>query len=166
MDSATATLKKARDQLKRTEDALAQAQKRREEAAAAVEDAEEELASLKEKAAEGVEVNVPSVVAEAQALLDELERAPLCSSVGNKVVPEGLLAQMRSLREALAAEGLAEEQVHFHVDTPDHSDDEADVVPGRSAERTTAARRRKRSDTPGRLRVHGSSRTPPPPQRG
>ena len=164
LDSATATLKKAREQLRRSEDGLAQAQKRHEEAANAVEDAEEELARLKEKAAEGVELNAPSVFAEAQALLAELERAPLCSSVSNQVVPEALLAQMRALREALAVEGVEQEPLHFHVDTPEASDAE-ECEPGRSAERATAARRRTRSDTPTRLRLHSSSRTPPPATR-
>ena len=168
LDSATATLKKAREQFRRSEDALAQAQKRREEAAAAVEDAEEELARLKEKAAGGV---VCPVFAEAEALLEELETAPLVSSVSNRkdtesrVVPEALLTRMRSLRDALAAEGVQREAVYFHVDTPHDSDAENEGAPGRGAERTTAARRRARSDTPTRSRARSVTRTPPPTTR-
>ena len=90
----------------------------------------------------------------------------MCSSVGTQVVPEALLAQMHALREALAVEGVEQEPLHFHVDTPEASDvEECEGVPGRGAERATAARRRTRSDTPTRLRVHSSSRTPPPATR-
>ena len=100
LDSATATVRRARTQLERAEEALANAQRRREEAQQGLDDAEEQLAKLKDEATgpANLDPDPGSLVAEARALLEVLENSPLYSTVSNTVVPERLLAQMRKLR--------------------------------------------------------------------
>ena len=111
LDSATAKARKAKDLLRRSEEAVQTALEKQAAAAKAVEEAERDLAELRSKASAGLlqrsaQVE-PTVASEARSLLQLLENAPLCSTVGNTVVPATLLAEMQSLRAALTAEGLA-----------------------------------------------------------
>ena len=77
LDNGTAKLKRAQDQLRRSEEVVQTALRKQEAAAKAVEDAEKELQASKDEAA-GAATTASSVVAEARALLLVLETAPLC----------------------------------------------------------------------------------------
>ena len=56
-----------------------------------------------------------TVVAEAQALFEVLENAPLYSTTSNTVVPEKLLAQMRKLRQTLLNDDELEDGCDHHA---------------------------------------------------
>ena len=176
LDSAAAKVKRAREQLRRADDAVAKALDKQDEAAQAVANAEHELKSLKQKAAEGAAARQGEdpVAVEAQKLLEELENAPVYSTTSNSVVPERLLAQMRKLRQTLAGDDEgADAREDEHVDTADEFEERPrrhvvlrssreSTTPGRTLQRKTASRR-PHSDSPaGRRRVSSASRTPPP----
>ena len=164
LDSATATVRKAREQVDKANDAFANAQRWREEAKLALEEAEDQLSRLKEQAAAEAE---PAVVSEARALLEALESAPLASTASNRAVPEKLLAQMRKLRETLLEHGDDEDDgledaelpdLSEHLDTGDEGDKE---LPGRCILRRSTEGRAS-SAGPSKRRTGSNSRTPPP----
>ena len=138
---------------------------RQEVAAKTLEDAEEELASLKEALAGPANTDVVSraVVAEARALLQMLETAPLCSTSSNNVVPEVLLAQMRKLRQTLLGNESDDVEVEQagHVDTGDEFEDE-DRKPGRCRLRGNSRKRDCSTPPTDRRRTLSSSQTPLP----
>ena len=138
---------------------------RQEAAAQAVADAEEELAVLRTRTSGGVPQVEATVASEALSLLELPETQPLCSTVGNKVLPEKLLAGMRSLREALEADGapVGEEVTQEDDSDNEHVDTADEFEPGRSTRRT-GAKRRAHSANVG-VRKRSSSRTPPPVNR-
>ena len=128
--------------------------------------APEQFATLKEAAAAGTannDANPGSVVAEARALLEVLETAPLASTTGNAVVPERLLAQMRQLRETLLEheEDDDDELEPAEHDFPNTGDELEERPAGRCSLRTNS-KKRAGSATPARRRAGSSSRTPPP----
>ena len=161
LDSATATVWRARTQLERAEEALANAQRRREEAQQALDDAEEQLAKLKDEATgpANFDPDPGSVVAEARALLEVLENSPLYSTVSNAVVPERLLTQMRKLRQTLDLDEEEDDALAEHLDTADELEDR---LPGRCPLRSNSGKRASSAEAASRRRLNSSSKTPPP----
>ena len=124
------------------------------------------MASLKEEAAAGAanyDADAGSVVAEARALLEVLETAPLTTTTGSGLVPERLLAQMRRLRETLL-DHEDDEEVE-EATFPDTHDELDDRPAGRCTLRSNSEKRASSATTPARRRANSSSRTPPPDAR-
>ena len=146
---------------------MRRALERLEEATKEVGAAQREVAALKEEAAAGTancDADSGSVVAEARALLEVLETAPLTSTAGSKVVPERVLAQMRKLRQTLQehdydGEEADVEELAEHVDTGDELDSE---LPGRCTLRGNSRLRASSAGVASRRRIDSTSRTPPP----
>ena len=157
LDSAVAPPRKAKDQLRRCDEAVQTALRRQDEAAKALEQAEQEVAAPKEKALEQAEAKpkqtpppaVGELLKSVKGLLATLE-----SSWG----AEDLSNAVQELNAAVARCTEPSEEVDVeHLDT----DDDYDGPPKRLARRVEGRKPRSCSPTGGR--VH--SRTPPPTSR-